>query len=89
MRGGTRVGAGRKKGAQNKVTAQMREKALAEGVSSLDFMLKIMRDETQPLSIRADMAKAAAPYVHPRLQAIEHNGKNGGPIQYKAVIEFV
>ena len=29
------------------------------------------------MSLRADMAKAAAPYFHPRLNAIEHTGENG------------
>ncbi|WP_244616898.1 hypothetical protein [Rhizobium sp. rho-13.1] len=27
------------------------------------------------------MAKAAAPYVHPKLASLQHTGKNGGPIQ--------
>ena len=43
-------------------------------------MLRVMRDESQPMPLRADMAKAAAPYFHPRLNAIEQTGNNGGPL---------
>lgn len=31
-----------------------------------------------------EAAKAAAPYMHPRLAAIEHSGPNGGPIELSA-----
>jgi hypothetical protein len=34
-------------------------------------MLSTMRDEAKPLALRLDMAKAAAPYVHPRLASVE------------------
>lgn len=40
-------------------------------------------------SQRLDAAKAAAPFVHPKLQAIEHSGPDGGPVQHKIEIEFV
>lgn len=36
----------------------------------LEFMLKIMRDESADRAERLDMAKAAAPYVHAKLSAI-------------------
>ncbi|WP_368911891.1 hypothetical protein [Taklimakanibacter deserti] len=38
----------------------------------LELMLKIMRDETADLQTRMDMAKAAAPYFHPKLSSIEY-----------------
>jgi hypothetical protein len=41
-------------------------------------MLKVMRDETQPTAVRLDMAKAAAPYCHPKLAAVEHTGNGEG-----------
>lgn len=69
--GGARPNAGRKPGALNKATAAAREKAEAEGIMPLDFMLKIMRDEDATRAERMDMAKAAAPYVHARLSSIE------------------
>jgi hypothetical protein len=33
----------------------------------LDYMLGVLRDETEDKGRRDEMAKAAAPYVHPRL----------------------
>ena len=76
--GGKRRGAGRKIGAVAKVTAQARKKALASGMSPLDYMLKVMRNTKAETKRRDDMAKAAAPFCHTR--AIEHSGPNRGPI---------
>jgi len=36
-----------------------------------------------------EAAKAAAPYVHPRLATIENVGKDGGPMQHKIIVELV
>jgi hypothetical protein len=36
----------------------------------LAFMLKVMRDEAEPKERRIEMAIAAAPFCHPRLNAI-------------------
>jgi hypothetical protein len=44
-------------------------------------MLRVMRDTAAEYPRRDDMAKAAAPYVHAKLAAIEHSGPEGGPIQ--------
>lgn len=30
-----------------------------------------------------ECARDAAPYMHPRLAAVEHTGANGGPIEFK------
>ncbi|MFY8041620.1 MAG: hypothetical protein ACOVOD_01720 [Rhodoferax sp.] len=53
-------------------------------------MLKVMRApldlSLEPRELAAqealkfEAAKAAAPYVHPRLAAIEHTGKNGAEL---------
>jgi hypothetical protein len=40
----------------------------------LDFMLSLMRDEELPIEFRGDMAKAAAPYCHPKLAPREAGG---------------
>ena len=75
-RGGARPGAGRKRG-PNKVTLKRRtiaEAALENGLTPLDYMLNTLRDEAQDAKVRREMAAAAAPYVHPRLAAIEHSG---------------
>ena len=34
------------------------------------------------VSLQFEAAKAAAPYIHPRLAAVEHKGPKGGPIQH-------
>lgn len=56
-------------------------------MTPLEFMLKIMRteppeglqqrDELAVQAMRFEAAKAAAPYIHPRLAAVEHTGKDG------------
>ncbi len=89
MHGGRRARAGRKRGLQNKVNAALREKLMAEGIAPLVFMLQVMRDEHQDLAVRLEMAKAAAPYLHPRLQAVEHSGAGGDPLQHSITVEFV
>lgn len=81
MKGGKRPGAGRKHGSTTKKTRAVAIAAAAEGISPLEYMLERMRDENEDRAIRADMAKSAAPYCHPRLAAVEHSGKGGGPIQ--------
>jgi len=72
MRGGRRKGAGRPKGAPNKATAGRQAEIAASGEDPLDYMIRVMRDESAPAERRDEMAKAAAPYVHPKLAAIEH-----------------
>ncbi len=37
----------------------------------------------------AEIASKLAPYVHPKLQSIEHKGEGGGPIQQRVIVEFV
>ena len=82
-RGGRRPGAGRKTGGATKRTREVADKAAAEGVTPLEFMLGIMRsdlpedasDEQRVLmmAMRFEAAKAAAPYMHPKLSAVEMN----------------
>lgn len=45
---------------------------MAAGITPLEYMLSILRDEQADKSQRFEAAKAAAPYVHPRL-AITQN----------------
>lgn len=71
---------GRQKGSRNKATAAKAAEIAASGLTPLDYMLKVMRDDTADASRRDWAAGAAAPYVHPRLAAIEHTGKDGGPV---------
>lgn len=80
-RGGNRPGAGRKAGTPNKASVERQRKVAATGITPLDYMLKVMRDEKADAGRRDDMAKAAAPYVHPKLASMQHTGRGGGPIQ--------
>ena len=65
---------GRKKGSLNKVTYEMKAAIAASGETPLEYMLRIMRDEAAESTRRDEMAKAAAPYLHPRLSSVEHTG---------------
>jgi hypothetical protein len=38
-------------------------------------MLRVLRDDTADRARRDEMAKAAAPYVHPRLASVEQTNK--------------
>lgn len=69
-RGGKRQGAGRPKGAKSRMTEQAILKA-GEGMTPLEFMLAVLRDEEKAFDVRMDAAKAAAPYVHARLASVE------------------
>ena len=68
---------GRKKGVPNKANIA-RQQAIAEsGLTPLEFMLSVMRDETNDRRDRMYAANAVAPYVHPKLANIEVGNKNG------------
>lgn len=70
-RGGARPGAGRKPGSANKKSQEIAAKLMAEGLTPLEYMLRVMRDEAEERAVRMDAAKAAAPYVHPKLAPVE------------------
>lgn len=83
-RGGAKPGerrGGRKKGTKNKKNAETVAKIEASGLTPLEFMLDVLRDGAAETAVRFEAAKAAAPYVHPRLAAVEHTGQGGGPIR--------
>lgn len=69
-RGGARAGAGRKPGSKTQLTKQALKRA-GEGITPLEYMLQILRDESEDKAQRFEAAKAAAPYVHPRLAQTE------------------
>lgn len=80
---------GRKKGTPNKATAKREAEIAASGLTPLEFLISVMKDEGKPTDTRVDAAKAAAPYVHPKLSSVEVSGKNGGPVKQSLLIEFV
>jgi hypothetical protein len=69
--GGRRAGAGRRPGGMTQRTQQLVEEVRAQGISPLEYMLAVLRDETVDPERRDEMAKAAAPYIHPRLSSVE------------------
>jgi hypothetical protein len=64
--GGPRQGAGRKPGTPNARTTEVLAKALEHGVTPVEYMLALMRNENADAKERAWAAEKAAPYVHPR-----------------------
>jgi hypothetical protein len=69
--GGHRPGAGRPKGSPNKATQKRQAEIAASGLTPLDFMLEVLRDPGSAMEDRKWAAERAAPYVHPRLSAIQ------------------
>lgn len=59
---------GRKAGTPNKLNAEKEAAIAASGLTPLDYMLSLLRDEGESKEVRVDVAKAAAPYCHARLQ---------------------
>ena len=98
-RGGSRKGAGRKPGAATKRTREVANKAASEGITPLEYMLQVMRTEPSAeleardmlsaIVLRFEAAKAAAPYIHPKLSAVEVTGEGGGPVLNEIVIKVV
>lgn len=74
--GGKRPGAGRKAGSATTRTREIAN-AVAEGLTPLEYLASIYRDPNVDEARRIDAAKAAAPYVHAKLSAIEHSGSIG------------
>lgn len=81
-RGGVRIGAGRKAGstdrAMRKITVDRVLNATGTGpdATPLAYMLAVMQDKNNKETIRLQAAIAAAPYVHPKLAAIEVKSEN-------------
>ena len=48
-------------------------KAVKAGQTPVEFLLSVMNNQNVDMGKRIDAAKSAAPYVHPKLSAIDHN----------------
>ena len=77
-RGGYRPGAGRPAGATTKRTRAVADQASAEGLTPLDVMLRTMRDHAAAdrWDDASKVAAMAAPFVHPRLAAVDLSAEN-------------
>ena len=86
---------GRKAGVPNKRTQEIQAKVAASGLSPLDYMLSVLHSSpprgasvAQKIAhtqLRFEAAKAAAPYVHPKLSSVEVAGQGSGPLQVQII----
>lgn len=88
-RGGKRDGSGRPVGAANLAKIEREAAIAASGLTPLDYMLQVMRCESADEAKRLDAAKAAAPYVHPRLSSVELAGPDGGDVPLSLTVTLV
>jgi len=75
--------AGKPKGTLAKRSREIAERASREGLTPLEVILKCM-NEALAEGKRDDAARyaaMAAPYVHPRLQTMEHSTKDDKPVK--------
>lgn len=79
-RGGSRPGAGRKKGTMSdrrKAVLSERKRLenalVAKSATPLEIMARVMAGDTSVTEMQFEAAKAAAPYIHPKLSAIQMN----------------
>jgi hypothetical protein len=79
---------GRQRGTKNKrlsLPKQVQQNiaaAIEDGLTPLEFMVRTMRDTSVDWPIRAEMAKNAAPYMHPKLMAVATADMNKPIIDY-------
>ncbi|MGD1878941.1 MAG: hypothetical protein ACFB13_15745 [Kiloniellaceae bacterium] len=57
-----------------RAAARKSAKPAAAELSPLDYMLQVLRDPEASPAERKWAAEKAAPYLHPRLQTVEHGG---------------
>lgn len=87
-KGGKRPGAGRKAGVPNKRTAELQDAVASTGMTPLDYMLKVMRDDGEDDFARRQCAIAAAPYVHAKLSSITADVNHTGDV-FAALLQAV
>lgn len=84
-RGGKREGAGRKPGVRNKKTKEVIAAVEATGITPLEYLLSVMRDEGTEQNVRMQAAQSAAPYCHSKLAAVEISGEGGGAVLFQRI----
>src|SRR6516165_4428113 len=75
-RGGRRQGSGRPVGSKNQRTVEIARAAAEAGITPIEVMLGAMRElwavgTPEAKREAAEIAKDAAPYIHPRLASID------------------
>jgi hypothetical protein len=71
---------GRKPGTKDKLVAAREAAVLKSGLSPLDYLVGVYRDESEPTATRVDAARTVCQYVYPRLQSVDVNGREGQPL---------
>jgi hypothetical protein len=64
----------------NRVTAAMLAAIAENGITPLEYLLGVMLDESQDVCARINTAKAAAPFAHRKLAAVEVNSQEGNVV---------
>lgn len=90
-RGGRRPGAGRPSGVGNRATPEdkrtLTELAKVYAPEALAVLIDVARDKGAPPSSRVAAASALLDRSHGRpVQALEHGGKDGGPIVHATLL---
>jgi hypothetical protein len=86
QKGHKKIG-GSVKGKSSRIAKVLEKVKGSGGKEPLEFIIEVMNDETQPINVRLDAGKAAAPFVH-RKQPTEiesdntHNYPNGVDIKF-------
>jgi hypothetical protein len=92
--GGARAGAGKPKGASTRRAEQSMAMAEAKGVDPVEMLLDLTKwafeqftanQTRENADMVRDYAKEAAPYVRPKLSAVEASGPNGGAIVFEGL----
>ena len=73
--------AGQKQGSVAQLDAEARKRMIEGGVTPLDFLLAVMRDNHQDFRVRLDAAKTASPYCHARLASTELSDESIEPVE--------
>jgi hypothetical protein len=87
--GGKREGAGRKPGSASVLTREIADKAAEGGELPLEYMLRVQRDSSVDHERRDKMAIAAAPFIHPKLQASENKHTHDVSDPLLALLEHI
>lgn len=76
---------GRQRGVKNKASVAREQAIQASGLTPLEFMLTLLRNEQLDQLTRFEAAKAAAPYVHPKLASTEVKGDANNPLAISGI----
>lgn len=84
---GNRTTAARGKAAPSRTAVTKSKKSAPVDLMPLDYMLRVLRNEEAAPEERRWAAQQAAPYVHPKLSAVEHSGGTGGSVRHEASLD--